>query len=145
MKYVYIAQNRVQEIIPDFKEPFFDIPAQKRYPADFLNQCMIFPDNFDVQMSYEYDQATKTFNAPVQEDAPVEIEIPVGDAQEIDLGFELSEDFTVDSNLMIVVEGSTMTITPKDPGAHIISLIMKQENDRVIERIILVNSKGLAT
>lgn len=145
MKYVYISQGKVQEIIPEFKVPFFDIPAQKRYPVDFLNQCMIFPDDFDVEMSYEYDQATKTFKPPVQEEAPEEIEIPVGDATEIDLGFELSEDFVVDSNLMIAVEGSTMTITPKDPGAHTIRLIMNQENDRVIEKIILVNSKGLTT
>ena len=144
MKYVYVAQNKVQEIIPDFKEPFFDIPAQKRYPADFLNQCLIFPDDFDVQLSYEYSQATKEFLPPFQEAEPEEIEIPVGDKTEIDLGFELAENFLVDSNLIFSVEGSTITVTPKDAGAHTISLILNQSDGRTIEKIILVNTKGAA-
>lgn len=144
MKYVYVAQNKVQEIIPDFKEPFFDIPAQKRYPADFLNQCFIFPDDFDVGLSYDYVQATKEFRPPVLEAAPVEIEIPVGNKTDIDLGFELAEDFHVDSNLIFSVEGRTLTITPKDAGAHTISLILNQSDNRIIEKIILVNTKGAA-
>jgi hypothetical protein len=143
MKYVYVAQNKVQEIIPEFKEPFFDIPASKRYPVDFLNQCFILPDDFDVQLSYDYVQATKEFRPPVQEEEPEEIKIPVGDTTTIDLGFMLSENFSVDSNLMFSVEGSTMTITPKDAGAHTIRLILNQNDDRVIEKIILVNAKEM--
>lgn len=142
MKYVYVAQNKVQEIVSDFAEPFYDLPAKRRYPADFLNQCFIFPDDFDVQLSYDYVQATKEFKQPVTEIEPETIEVGVGEEKEISLGFELAENFTVDSNLMFSVEGSKMTITPKDAGKHTISILLNSENDHVIDKIILVNAKG---
>ena len=90
MKYVYVAQNKVQEIVSDFAEPFYDLPAKKRYPADFLNQCFIFPDDFDVQLSYDYVQATKEFKQPITELEPDTIEVGVGEEKEISLGFELA-------------------------------------------------------
>lgn len=55
MKTVYLRNNIVQEIIPEYA-----LPVEKWYGADFASCCIEAPD--DVLCGYIYDPETKTFS-----------------------------------------------------------------------------------
>ena len=61
MKYVYLVENKVHEIIPEFNPVFPDIPIANRYSAEFLADCVAVDDATEVEQNYIYNPETKTF------------------------------------------------------------------------------------
>ena len=67
MKYLFIRENRVDEIIPDKNPIFPGIPITERYPAAFLDQCIAVSDDTEVSQNWTYDPETQTLSEPVVE------------------------------------------------------------------------------
>ena len=59
--YVYILNNTVKELIPDFDEAFPAVPIEQRFPADVLDKCVHIADDADVRVGMAYDPATGKF------------------------------------------------------------------------------------
>lgn len=57
MKIVYVKENVVQEIIPEYA-----LPVDKWYSAEFADKCVEAPD--DVEQRWVYDPETGIFLAP---------------------------------------------------------------------------------
>ena len=54
MKYIYLVDNIVHEIIPEENPSFPGIPITDRYTADFLNQCVVVEDDIEVEQNDLY-------------------------------------------------------------------------------------------
>lgn len=70
MKYIYIINDTVIEIIPDFDPALPNIPISDRYSAEFLSSCIEIEDSVEVLSGYLYDAETKVFSAPVVPEPP---------------------------------------------------------------------------
>ena len=55
------------EIIPEFIDAFPDIGIEKRYPKEFLDQCVIVDETVEVGEHWIYDKETGIFSEPVIE------------------------------------------------------------------------------
>ena len=64
MKYIYLINNAVQEIIPEISPVFPDIPIEQRYSPDFLANCIVGGEETEVQSGWIYDPETNTFSEP---------------------------------------------------------------------------------
>lgn len=62
MKIVYVKENVVQEIIPEYA-----LPVEEWYSSEFAAKCVEAPD--DVEQRWVYDPETGIFSAP-QEPEP---------------------------------------------------------------------------
>lgn len=52
MKYVYVTDGIVREIIPEINPAFPDIPIDERYTADFLDRCIVVSDDTEVEQNW---------------------------------------------------------------------------------------------
>lgn len=71
MKFIYLTDNTVQEIIPETNPAFPGIPIEQRYSPEFLANCVVVDNNTEVQSGWIYDPETQTFSEP-PEPEPVE-------------------------------------------------------------------------
>ena len=56
MKYVYITDNIVREVIPEVNPAFPEIPIGERYTAEFLTQCVVVIDETPVEQNWTYSE-----------------------------------------------------------------------------------------
>ena len=54
MKYVYLQDSVVHEIIPEYAPEFPNIPITARYTAEFLSHCVAVEDDMEVEQYDEY-------------------------------------------------------------------------------------------
>lgn len=54
MKYIYLYNNMVAEIIPEIDPIFPEFTIEQRYSADFLKKCIKVEDNVDVSVGMLY-------------------------------------------------------------------------------------------
>lgn len=54
MKYIYLIDNKVHEIIPEIDPAFPDIPITDRYSADFLAHCVTADDDTTAEQGWQY-------------------------------------------------------------------------------------------
>lgn len=73
--YIYIENNRVREILPDFDEKFPNIPIEKRFSNDFLGKCVYAPDDPDVKIGMIYDPEDGSFGYPPVDDDLILVEL----------------------------------------------------------------------
>jgi len=64
MKYIFLTNNIVHEIIPDLDPVFPGVPIEQRYSPDFLSRCVAVEDAEEPPAGYMYDPQTGTFSAP---------------------------------------------------------------------------------
>lgn len=64
MKYIYLENATVQEIIPEVNPVFPGVPIEERYPADFLLHCVAVEDDVKVEQHMIYDEKSGTFAYP---------------------------------------------------------------------------------
>lgn len=62
MKYVYVEDGIVREIIPEFNPVFPGIPITERYYAEFVNDLIPVSDDTHVEQNWMYDSDTGAFN-----------------------------------------------------------------------------------
>ena len=70
MKYIYLSNNVVIEIIPEEDPIFPGIPITDRYSPDFLSKCVAVDENVVVNANDIYDPVTQTFSTPAPVDPP---------------------------------------------------------------------------
>lgn len=70
MKYIYLIDNKVHEIIPEFNPVFPDVPITERYTAEFLSHCVAVEDYVTVEQNWIYEDGL--FTEP-PEPEPVEM------------------------------------------------------------------------
>lgn len=70
MKYIFLMENVVREIISEFDPIFPNIPITARYTAEFLAQCVTADDDADVELNDIYDPETGTFIRPQESEDP---------------------------------------------------------------------------
>lgn len=75
MKYIFLRNNIVQEIIPEFDPVFPEVPPAKRYSAKFIAELVPIDDDVRVEQKWMYDPETGTFSPP--EDAEFDATDPV--------------------------------------------------------------------
>ena len=81
MKYAFIQNGVVINIIPDEDPIFPGIAITERYSADFLASCVVVDDNVNIESGHMYDKNTGIFSEPIiqyDEDDPQYEEIPSG-------------------------------------------------------------------
>ena len=71
MKYIYLSDNIVSEIIPEENPIFPGVPVEQRYAPDFVSKLKQVPDETPVEQNWVYDPDSDTFSAPPK---PVEPE-----------------------------------------------------------------------
>ena len=64
MKYAFLVNNVVNEIIPDENPAFPGIPITERYSPDILDACIALQDDAQVDEGMIYNPETQTFSAP---------------------------------------------------------------------------------
>ena len=62
--YVFMINNRVTQIIPEFDPIFPDIPISKRYSEDFCKKLIQVDDSEDVKLGMYYDKDDNKFYFP---------------------------------------------------------------------------------
>lgn len=75
MKYIYLNNNVVQEIIPEINPNFPEYSIDERYSAQFLLSCVTITDDSEIQTGYIYDSETNTFSPPPEPEIEEEEEI----------------------------------------------------------------------
>ena len=70
--YVFMINNRVTQIIPEFDPIFPDIPISKRYSEDFCKKLIQVDDSEDVKLGMYYDKDENKFYFPKVEYIPSE-------------------------------------------------------------------------
>lgn len=68
--YVFMINNRVTQIIPEFDPIFPDIPISKRYSEDFCKKLIQVDDSEDVKLGMYYDKNENKFYFPKVEYIP---------------------------------------------------------------------------
>ena len=68
--YVFMINNRVTQIIPEFDPIFPDIPISKRYSEDFCKKLIQVDDSEDVKLGMYYDKDENKFYFPKVEYIP---------------------------------------------------------------------------
>ena len=54
MKYIYLINNKVHEIIEEFNPVFPDVPITERYTSEFLANCVTVDDDTEVNQNDIY-------------------------------------------------------------------------------------------
>lgn len=63
-KYVFLNNEKVQEIIEEFDPLFPDIPIEDRYSPEFLGNCVVMED--EEVPPLKYVRKNDTFEKPVR-------------------------------------------------------------------------------
>lgn len=66
MKYLYLVDNIVSEIIPEENPIFPGVPVDQRYAPDFVAKLKEVSDETTVEQNWIYNPDTDTFSAPVE-------------------------------------------------------------------------------
>lgn len=67
--YIYLTKNnRVKEIIPTFNPLLPGVPINERYPEEFIDLLVEVEDNDSIQEGFIYDNLTKSFREPTEDD-----------------------------------------------------------------------------
>lgn len=74
--YIYIKNNTVQNIIPDYDERFPNIPVEQRFNSNYLEKCVHVADDTTVKIGMTYDVENDSFDYPKNTDN-VLIEPPI--------------------------------------------------------------------
>ena len=64
VKYVYLENKTVSEIIPEFDQVFPDVSITERYDPDFVDKLLCLDDGVAVEQNWVYDPDTNTFSPP---------------------------------------------------------------------------------
>ena len=84
MKCVYVLNNMVREIIPDYA-----IPPEEWYGDEFASHCLMVPDNVECLWVYNSDTdewGPDTDTKPVSVDRITELQLAIAELAEIVLG-----------------------------------------------------------
>lgn len=73
MKYAYIIDNNVCEVIPGEDPNFPGIPVTERYAPDFLARCVKVADETAVCSGMIYDPETGTFTEKREQAEEIEM------------------------------------------------------------------------
>ncbi len=140
MKYVFVINNVVHDVIPEHSKDFPGFDIKKRYPEDFLKQCFIVNDDFDIENSYEYLETTKTFKKPIQMLSKQKIyEMDLGSTKRIPVEFNVKGTLQIQSDIDITVaEGKAPVVKANKVGNHTIHLIFVSEDGRTYKQGIRV-------
>ena len=71
MKYIYINEKIVCEIVPEFDPIFPNVPITDRYSNAFLDHCVAVEESVSVESGWLYDAEKKTFSRPEAPDIVV--------------------------------------------------------------------------
>ncbi len=65
MKYVYLVNNIVAEVIPEYDEINFPgIPITERYSPSFLSNCIAVEESVDTPVNWLYNNQNNSFIEP---------------------------------------------------------------------------------
>ena len=141
MKYIFVVNNVVHDVIPEYSEDFPGVDVKKRYPEEFLKQCFIVEDDFDIENSYEYLETAKAFKKPIRMLSKQKIyEMDLGSAKRIPLDFNIKGALQIQSDLDITTsEGKAPVVKANKAGSHIIHFIFQSEDGRTYEQGLRIN------
>ena len=141
MKYVFVVNNVVHDVIPEYSKDFPGVDIKKRYPEDFLKQCFIVDDDFDIENSYEYLETTKAFKKPIRMlSKQKKYEMDLGSTKRIPIEFNVKGTLQLQSDLDInVAEGKAPVVKANKVGSHIIHFIFVSEDGRTYKQGVRIN------
>ena len=65
MKYLYLENGIVHEIIPSIDPMFPDVPINQRYSVAFLSKCVSIDESVIVNVGDLYDSTTGIISSPI--------------------------------------------------------------------------------
>lgn len=74
MKYIYIVDETVAEILPGENSLFLGVPISERYAPSFLSKCIEVDDTIDVKVGYMKTDTGFELPPAVDPDDGVELE-----------------------------------------------------------------------
>lgn len=125
INYVYLKNDRVMEVIPDYVDVFPGVPITQRYSEEFLSSCVEVPVSVEVHPRDIYDSDTNAFSRPPEpepvESTPVEELTP---KEQRELAYKTRQS--------IEWEGSTLTI---DEANMLYLAYLAEENTTLVNEL----------
>ena len=66
MKYAYIIDNRVNQIIEEFDEDFPSIPINERYSPEIIKNLVVIPKDLEVTEGMDYIAESREFKEHIE-------------------------------------------------------------------------------
>lgn len=147
MKYLYMQDNKVFNIISEYDPNFPKIPIQERYSHEFLSKCIVVADNLEVEQNWDYLAVTTEFKPPIEYLGSKSIESNVGEECSITAKFSVSGEinYEADSGITVSYDKQTNLLNARADkvGIYLVKLTLIAIDSRITYETIYVEVKEI--